>query len=172
MENNNNLNLENKKEIDNLSSQKKKLSFLLFPKTDYQINKDKFIFPHEDFNMNNINEKKFYKTAGKGFTFGRINKKSFTNFQNPKLNSFNHKRIRSSTIDKANYYNTNRIQKENFYSNKDNDNNILILQKRINEIEKELENNENTFAYNQKMMQKKIDEKEETITQLTKKYQI
>ena len=130
MENNNNLNLENKKEIDNLNTQKKKLSFLLFPKSDYQINKDKFTFPHEDFNINNIDEKKFYKTTGKGFTFGRINKKSFTNFQNSKINSFNQKRIRSSTIDKKKYYNTNRIQKENFYSNKDNDNNILILQKK------------------------------------------
>jgi chromosome segregation ATPase len=55
----------------------------------------------------------------------------------------------------------------NFY-NKDNEN-IFILQKRINEIEKELENNENTFSYNQKILQKKIDEKDELISKLTKK---
>ena len=55
----------------------------------------------------------------------------------------------------------------NFY-NKDNEN-IFKLKKRINEIEKELENNENTFSYNQKILQKKIDEKDELISKLTKK---
>ena len=65
MENDNNLNIENKKEIDTLNSQKKKLSFLLFLKTVYQINKDKFNLPHEDFNINNINEKNFIKQVEK-----------------------------------------------------------------------------------------------------------
>ena len=164
MEYNNIQDSENNKEIENLNSQKKKLSFLLLPKKDYHINKDKFNINYED--MNNINEKKFYQTSGKGFSFGRPNKKFFTNnFQNPKTNYFNQKRIRSSTIDNKKYFNQNKID----INNKDNDNIIIALQKKINEIEKELEHNENTFSYNQKVMQKKLDEKEEIISKLTKK---
>ena len=150
---------ENNKEMDNLSSHNKKLSFLLMPKKD--LNKDKFNFNNEDIN---INEKKFYKTTAKGFNFGRQQKKAATFYQNSKNNYFNQKRIRSTTIDKK-YFTSNKMN--NFY-NKDNEN-IFILQKRINEIEKELENNENTFSYNQKILQKKIDEKDELISKLTKK---
>ena len=155
---------ENNKEMDNINSQKKKLSFLLLPKKEFHANHEKYNFNNDDINMN-INEKKFYKTSSKGFSFGRINKKAFTNnFQHHNSNYFNQKRVRSSTIDKK-YLNSNRVLKDNL-----NDNNlILTLQKRISEIEKELEHNENTFSYNQKIMQKKLDEKEETISKLTKK---
>ena len=155
---------ENNKEMDNLNSQKKKLSFLLLPKKDYHVNHDKPNLNNEDMNMN-INEKKFYKTTSKGFSFGRANKKAFTNnFQYLQSNYFNQKRVLSSTRDKKFHY-TNRTQKDNY-----NDSNLIAtLKKRINEIEKELERNENTFAYNQKIMKKKLDEKEDTISKLTKK---
>ena len=164
MEYNNNQDSENNKEMDNINSQKKKLSYLLLPKKDYRVNKEKLNFNYED--INNFNDKKFYQTSGKGFSFGRANKKFLTNnFQIPKSNYSNQKRIRSSTIDKK-YFNQNKY--ENI--NKDNENNIIFtLQKKINEIEKELEHNENTFAYNQKIMQKKLNEKEEVISKLSKK---
>ena len=153
---------ENNKEMDNMNSQKKKLSFLLLPKKELNVDRDKFNFNKEDIN---INEKKFYKTSSKGFTFGRKNKKATTQFPNSNYNVFNQKRIRSSTSDTKKYFTSNK--NNNYYHNKENEN-ILLLQKKINEIEKELENNENTFAYNQKMMQKKIDEKDEVISKLTK----
>ena len=166
MELNNDQDFENNKEMDNVNSQKKKLSFLLLPKKDYHINREKFNFNNDDINI--INEKRFYKTSAKGFSFGRDSKKSFTNnFKNPKSN--NQKRVRSSTIDNKKLFNSNKNQND-YFINKDNEANIVkILQKRINEIENELEHNENTFAYNQKMMQKKIDEKEEVIKKLSKK---
>ena len=168
MEFNNDQDFENNKEMDNVNSQKKKLSFLLLPKKDYHINREKFNFNNDDINI--INEKRFYKTSGKGFSFGRDSKKSFTNnFKNPKSNNFNQKRIRSSTIDNKKLFNLNK-NKNDYFINKDDDDNIVkILQKRINEIENELEHNENTFSYNQKMMQKKIDEKEQVIKKLSKK---
>lgn len=159
MEYSNGQEIENNKEMDNLSAQKKKLSFLLMPKNANNINREKFNFNNED-----IIEKKFYKTTGKGFNFGRQNKKYFTNkCQNPKSNYFL-KRVRSSTMDNNKFLTNKNIV--NYRDN--NDNNIPILQKRIAEIEKELENNENTFAYNQKIMQKKINEKDETILKLKK----
>ena len=166
MEINGEHNIENNKEMEINGTNKKKISFLLIPKKDYRINKEKYYFNNDD-----INEKKFYKTSGKGFSFGRINKKAFTNnFENKNDKNFNPKRIRSSTLDKKNLYNSNRIPNYNFLANKENDSNIIkMLQKRINEIEKELEHNENTFVYNQKIMQKKLDEKEQTINVLTKK---
>ena len=164
MEYNNNQDSENNKEMENINSQKKKLSYLLLPKKDYHVNKEKLNFNYED--INNFNEKKFYQTSGKGFSFGRPKQKFFTNnFQIPKSGNSNQKRIRSSTIDKK-FFNPNKY--ENI--DKDNENNIIItLQKKINEIEKELEHNENTFAYNQKIMQKKLNEKEEIISKLSKK---
>ena len=160
---------ENNKEMENINSQKKKLSFLLLPKKEYNINKDKFN------NYNNeeiiINEKKFYKTTGKGFDIGRPNKKYFTSsVQNQKINNFIQKRIRSSTTDNKNFFGLNKIQKENMPNSNDNEN-ILLLKNRINEIEKELEHNENTFTYNHKIMQKKLDEKELIISKLSKKLQ-
>jgi chromosome segregation ATPase len=164
MEFNNEEDLENNKEMEENNPNKKKITFMLLPKKDYRVDKEKYSFNNDDFN-----EKKFYKTSGKGFSFGRGNKKAFTNFDNKNENNYNQKRIRSSTIDKKNLHNSNRIQNV-YFNNKENDANMIkMLQKRINEIEKELENNENTFVYNQKIMQKKIDEKEQTIKILNKK---
>ena len=164
MEKNHEENIENNKEIDNINIHKRKLSYLLLPKKDYHVNRDKLNFNNE------IDEKKFYKTSGKGFSFGRNNKKFNTNsFLNPKFNMFNQKRVRSSTIDKKKFYNP-KLENENIYDNSNN-NNVIVntLQKRITEIENELEHNENTFAYNQKIMQKRLNEKESIISKLSKK---
>ena len=161
---------ENNKETDSTNSQKKKLSFLLLPKKEYNINKDKFNYNNEEMN---VNEKKFYKTTGKGFDLGGQNKKYFgSNIQKQTINNFIQKRIHSSTNDNKNFYNLNKMHKENIVNFKSNDNeNILLLKNRINEIEKELEHNENTFIYNHKIMQKKLDEKELIISRLSKKLQ-
>ena len=53
MEYNNNQDSENNKEMDNINSQKKKLSYLLLPKKDYHVNKEKLNFNYED--LNNFN---------------------------------------------------------------------------------------------------------------------
>lgn len=152
---------ENNKEVDNANSQQKKLSFLLLPKKDYHVNKEKF-------NFNNdleFDDKKFYKTSGKGFSFGRNNKKFKTNSFLNAQNLFNPKRIRSSTTDKQKFF-----AQKNKNGTFTNDNNTEeALQKKINEIENELESKENTFVYNQKILQKRINEKESIIQKLTKK---
>ena len=152
---------ENNKEVDNANSQQKKLSFLLLPKKDYHINKEKL-------NFNNdlkFDDKKFYKTSGKGFSFGRNNKKFKTNSFLNAQNLFNPKRIRSSTTDKQKFF-----AQKNKNGTFTNDNNIEeALQKKINELENELESKENTFVYNQKILQKRINEKESIIQKLTKK---
>ena len=153
--------LENNKEEDNANSQKKKLSFLLLPKKDNNVNKEKFNFNNDI----EFDDKKFYKTTGKGFSFGRNNKKFKTNSFLNTQNLFNQKRIRSSTTDKKKFF-----AQKNKNGNFNNDNNIEeVLQNRINEIENELESKENTFVYNQKILQKRINEKESIIQKLTKK---
>ena len=156
-------NLENNKEIDNIDSHERKLSYLLLPKKDYHVNRDKLNFNNE------IDEKKFYKTSGKGFSFGRNNKKFNTNsFLNPKSNMFNQKRVHSSTIDKQKLYNP-KVQNGNIYNHDNGSNNIVnTLQKRITEIENELEHNENTFTHNKKILQKRLEEKDQEIQKLTK----
>ena len=161
MEINHKEDLENNKEEDNANSQKKKLSFLLLPKKDYNVNKEKFNFNNDI----EFDDKKFYKTTGKGFSFGRNNKKFKTNSFLNTQNLFNQKRIRSSTTDKKKFF-----AQKNKNGNFNNDNNIeQVLQNRINEIENELESKENTFVYNQKILQKRINEKESIIQKLTKK---
>ena len=161
MEINHKEDLENNKEEDNANSQKKKLSFLLLPKKDNNVNKEKFNFNNDI----EFDDKKFYKTTGKGFSFGRNNKKFKTNSFLNTQNLFNQKRIRSSTTDKKKFF-----AQKNKNGNFNNDNNIeQVLQNRINEIENELESKENTFVYNQKILQKRINEKESIIQKLTKK---
>ena len=160
MENSHKDDSENNKEMDNINNPQKKLSFLLLPKKDYRVNKEKFNFNNNDIDFN---EKQFYKTSGngKGFAFRRGNKKFKTNsFLNSKPNLFNPKRIRSSTTDK---------QLILFQNNKNDTNLVDSLQKKINEMENEIEQNGNTFVYNQKIMQKKLNEKESIISKLTKK---
>ena len=154
MENTSLDNFENNKEGEMNDSSAKKLAALLLPKMENQ--------PKNKFNYNNL-EKKFYKTAGKGFG---INKKNKSNkFVTDKFNNDIQKRIGSSNINPK-YFTSNNF----FNLNKNNDNNIIkALQEKINEIENELENNENTFTHNKKIMLKRLEEKDQTIKNLKKK---
>ena len=155
MENTSLDNFENNKEGEMNDSSAKKLAALLLPKMEDQ--------PKNKFNYNNL-EKKFYKTAGKGFG---INKKSKSNklLGTDKFNNDIQKRIGSSNINPK-YFTSNNF----FNLNKNNDNNIIkALQEKINEIENELENNENTFTHNKKIMLKRLEEKDQTIKYLKKK---
>ena len=126
MENTSLDNFENNKEGEMNDSSAKRLAALLLPKMENQ--------PKNKFNYNNL-EKKFYKTAGKGFG---INKKNKSNkFVTDKFNNDIQKRIGSSNINPK-YFTSNNF----FNLNKNNDNNIIkALQEKINEIENELENN-------------------------------
>ena len=154
MENTSLDNFENNKEGEMNDSSAKRLAALLLPKMENQ--------PKNKFNYNNL-EKKFYKTAGKGFG---INKKNKSNkFVTDKFNNDIQKRIGSSNINPK-YFTSNNF----FNLNKNNDNNIIkALQEKINEIENELENNENTFTHNKKIMLKRLEEKDQTIKYLKKK---
>ena len=141
--------LENNKNTEEIDANAKKLAALLLPKMSNQ--------PKKNFNYNEM-EKKFYKTSGKGFY--NKNKKLI----NDKLYSANQQRVIPININKK-YYTSN-----NFYNNNNNnENNIIkLLQQKINEIENELEYNENTFTHNKKVMQKRLEEKDEKIKKLTK----
>ena len=141
--------LENNKNTEEIDANAKKLAALLLPKMSNQ--------PKKNFNYNEM-EKKFYKTSGKGFY--NKNKKLI----NDKLYSANQQRVIPNNINKK-YYTSN-----NFYNNNNNnENNIIkLLQQKINEIENELEYNENTFTHNKKVMQKRLEEKDEKIKKLTK----
>ena len=154
MENTSLDNFENNKEGEMNDSSAKRLAALLLPKMENQ--------PKNKFNYNNL-EKKFYKTAGKGFG---INKKNKSNkFVTDKFNNDIQKRIGSSNINPK-YFTSNNF----FNLNNNNDNNIIkALQEKINEIENELENNENTFTHNKKIMLKRLEEKDQTIKNLKKK---
>ena len=144
--------LENNKDAEDVDANAKKLAALLLPKMPNQ--------PKKNFNYNDM-EKKFYKTSGKGFYNNNKNKK----FVNDKLYSANQKRMIPNNMNKK-YYTSNNFYKNN---NNNNENNIIkILQQKINEIENELENNENTFTHNKKVMQKRLDEKDEVIKKLIK----
>jgi len=141
--------LENNKNTEEIDANAKKLAALLLPKMSNQ--------PKKNFNYNEM-EKKFYKTSGKGFY--NKNKKLI----NDKLYSANQPRVIPNNMNKK-YYTSN-----NFYNgNTNNENNIIkLLQQKINEIENELEYNENTFTHNKKVMQKRLEEKDEKIKKLTK----
>ena len=138
-------NLENNKNIDD--SNVKKLASLLLPKMGPKTKYEEM-------------EKKFYKTNNRGFYYNKPNKK----LMNKKLYSANQKGIIHNNINK-NYYTSN-----NFFKKNNNDNNVIkLLQQKINEIENELEHNENTFTHNKKVMQKRLEEKDQEIKKLTKK---
>ena len=138
-------NLENNKNVDD--SNVKKLASLLLPKMGPKTKYEEM-------------EKKFYKTNNRGFYYNKPNKKSM----NKKLYSANQKGIIHNNINK-NYYTSN-----NFFKKNNNDNNVIkLLQQKINEIENELEHNENTFTHNKKVMQKRLEEKDQEIKKLTKK---
>ena len=103
-------------------------------------------FHKKSFNNNaNSFERQFYKTNGIGFNY-RIK-----NFQKAK-----------KFIDKE-YGNKTNFLFNDSYEKTDTE---QMLLKRIDTIQKELENNENTFIYNQKILKKKLDEKEKEISLL------
>ena len=149
-------NFENNKDIEDIDTNAKKLAALLLPKMSNQ--------PKSKINYNEM-EKKFYKTTGKGFYNNNLNKKK--KLLSDKIYSANQKRGISNNINQK-YYTSN-----NFYINNqriNNENNIIkLLQQKINEIENELEHNENTFTHNKKVMQKRLEEKDEEIKKLSKK---
>jgi len=96
--------------------------------------------------LNYIDEKTFYKTSSKMYKPKKL--------ENANLK----KRVYSSIPQK--------IPKIEHQKEKEI---IQVLQKRINEIESELEKNENTFSYNQKLLRKKLEEKDLIISKLTQK---
>ena len=107
---------------------------------------------------NNLSENQLYKTSG-----NQLYKTSGTGFKKYNYKIKNFKKIENTNIN--NY--TNIINDNNFvnesYENKDIEQVLLV---KIDEIKKELEKNENTFIYNQKIMQKKMEEKENEINYL------
>ena len=109
-------------------------------------------------------KKKFYKTCGKGFYNNKTDKNK--KIINDKLYSANQKRVIPNNINQK-YYTSNNL----YINNKNNNENdiIKILKQKINEIEKELEHDENTFTHNKKVMQKRLEEKDEEIKKLSKK---
>ena len=109
-------------------------------------------------------EKQFYKTSGRRFFKTKTSKTKKDSSSN-KLYDLNQQRIHSSDINKK-YYTSNNF----YYSNKNhNETNIIkLLQQKINEIENELEHNENTFTHNKKILQKRLEEKDQEIQKLTK----
>ena len=156
MENNSVDNFENKKEGEANESSAKKLAALLLPKMD----KPSF----NKFNYNEM-EKRFYKTSEKGFGMDKKYKSSKYISKNINNNNFNQKRVGSGNMDQK-YFTSNNF----FNLSKNNDNNIIkALQQKINEIENELENNENTFTHNKKIMLKRLEERDQTIKNLKKK---
>ena len=156
MDNNSLDNYENNKNIEDVDTNAKKLAALLLPKMVNQ--------PKNKSNYNEI-EKKFYKTTGKSFYQNKINKNK--KIFKDKLYSANQPRVFQNDITQK-YYTSNNFFKSN--KNDNNDNNIIkLLQQKINEIENELEHNENTLIHNKKVMQKRLEEKEQEIKKLTKK---
>ena len=91
-----------------------------------------------------------------------------------KIDSYTSKRIFNKTGLGFNKRTIHKIKTTSVYSNNNNSsstktNDVTLentLKNKINEIKKELENNENTFVYNQKIMQKKLDEKQSKINSL------
>lgn len=149
-------NFENNKDVEDIDTNAKKLAALLLPKMSNQ--------PKSKINYNEM-EKKFYKTTGKGFYNNNLNKKK--KLLSDKIYSANQKRGISNNINQK-YYTSNNFFINNQRNN--NENNIIkLLQQKINEIENELEHNENTFTHNKKVMQKRLEEKDEEIKKLSKK---
>ena len=108
-------------------------------------------FQKKSFNKNaNSFERQFYKTSGIGFNY-RIK-----NFQKTK------KFIDKEYGNKTNFWFNDSYEKSEAEK---------MLLNRIDSIQKELENNENTFIYNQKIMKKKLDEKEKEINLLKNELQ-
>ena len=99
-------------------------------------------------NKNNFDEKQFFQTSKNGFN---------------KFNLKLKKNSSSKIILDTDNNNTNYLITNNSYERTDME---LMLLKKNEDIKKELENKENTFIYNQKIMQKKLEEKENQINKL------
>ena len=117
-----------------------------------------------------LNQKKIYKINRHN---SYVKSGSTTNI----INGYTSKRLFNKTgLDFNSKKPIHKIKNISMHSNNNNSTSTktddMILEKtlktKINEIKKELENNENTFIYNQKIMQKKLDEKQSKINLLQK----
>ena len=102
---------------------------------------------NKSLNFYNLRNKNFLKTFGDGFKIFKL-----PNFKNEKID-FENEYMKN---------NTNYIIDKNLFK-KDVE---KILLSKIEEINEEIEKNENTFIYNQKLMKKKLEEKEKEIKML------
>ena len=137
----------------NIIKEKSKSSKNIFNKNKYsqQINTPirlKKNIDKKTFNINNISEN-FSRTNGVGFNKFHYKIKNFKKYKNLNDNDYNNK--------------TNYLINENYNYNYEKKDIEQILLLKIEEIKKELEKNENTFIYNQKKMNKKLEEKENEI---------
>ena len=160
MESNSLDNFENNKNTEDVDSNAKKLAALLLPKKDSE--------PKNKFNYNEM-EKNFYKTSGKGF-FNNNKSNFIKKYSSDKfVYNTNQKRIFSNDMNKKYYTSNHFFKNKNNFKEKNENSVINLLQQKINEIENELEHNENTFTHNKKVMQKRLEEKDQEIKKLTRK---
>ena len=182
----------NKEEYSNLTKsqeksnsnniQKRSLPNLLIPRKTWNIKKEKSqssknLFDQKTFNQNinnpiklksnldkrgvirnNLSENQLYKTSG-----NQLYKTSGTGFKKYNYKIKNFKKIENTNINNYTNINNDNYFVNESYENKDIEQVLLV---KIDEIKKELEKNENTFIYNQKIMQKKMEEKENEINYL------
>ena len=153
-------NLENNKNIEDVDSNAKKLAALLLPKMGSQQN--------NKFNYNEM-ERNFYKTSGKAFFNNNKTYKTKKFTSDKFLYNPNQKRFSSNDMNKKYYTSNHFFNKKNINKEKNENSVINLLQQKINEIENELEHNENTFTHNKKVMQKRLEEKDQEIKKLTRK---
>ena len=137
----------------NIIKEKSKSSKNIFNKNKYsqQINTPirlKSNLDKKTFNINN-NSENFSRTNGVGFNKFQYKIKNFKKYKYLNDNEYNNK--------------TNYLINENYNYNYEKKDIEQILLLKIEEIKKELEKNENTFIYNQKKMNKKLEEKENEI---------
>ena len=107
---------------------------------------------------NNLSENQLYKTSG-----NQLYKTSGTGFKKYNYKIKNFKKIENTNINNYTNINNDNYFVNESYENKDIEQVLLV---KIDEIKKELEKNENTFIYTQKIMQKKMEEKENKINYL------
>ena len=182
----------NKEEYSNLTKsqeksnsnniQKRSLPNLLIPRKTWNIKKEKSqssknLFDQKTFNQNinnpiklksnldkrgvirnNLSENQLYKTSG-----NQLYKTSGTGFKKYNYKIKNFKKIENNNINNYTNINNDNYFVNESYENKDIEQVLLV---KIDEIKKELEKNENIFIYNQKIMQKKMEEKENEINYL------
>ena len=131
----------------NIIKQKSQSSENLLNQTKYSQNLEQPIKLKPQLGKRSINrsENQLYRTNGVGFGKFSFKIKNFKKYKNFLGKDYNNR---------TNYLNNDNYEKKDVEQ-------ILLL--KIDEIKKELEKNENTFIYNQKIMQKKLEEKEKEI---------